>query len=44
LLSEVWGYADGSGPRTVDTHVANLLAKTGATTRAELRGWAAVGP
>lgn len=26
--------------RTVDTHVANLLAKTGAGTRAELRRWA----
>jgi DNA-binding CsgD family transcriptional regulator len=26
--------------RTVDTHVANLLAKTGATTRGELRSWA----
>jgi DNA-binding CsgD family transcriptional regulator len=31
-------------PRTVDTHVANLLAKTGAPTRAELRGWATEGP
>jgi DNA-binding CsgD family transcriptional regulator len=27
-------------PRTVDTHVANLLAKTGAGARAELRAWA----
>lgn len=26
-------------PRTVETHVANLLAKTGAAGRAELRGW-----
>lgn len=26
--------------RTVETHVANLLAKTGATGRAELRAWA----
>lgn len=26
-------------PRTVETHVANLLAKTGTTGRAELRGW-----
>ncbi len=30
LLSEVWGYADGSGPRTVDTHVAGLRRKVGA--------------
>ena len=27
-------------PRTVDTHVANLLAKTGARARTELRAWA----
>jgi DNA-binding CsgD family transcriptional regulator len=27
-------------PRTVDTHVANLLAKTGAPTRTQLRSWA----
>jgi DNA-binding CsgD family transcriptional regulator len=26
-------------PRTVDTHVANLLAKTGAPTRTRLRSW-----
>ena len=30
LLSEVWGYADGAGPRTVDTHVAGLRRKVGA--------------
>jgi DNA-binding CsgD family transcriptional regulator len=30
-------------PRTVDTHVAHLLAKTGAPSRAELRGWAGQG-
>ena len=30
LLSEVWGYADGSGPRTVDTHIAALRRKVGA--------------
>jgi DNA-binding response OmpR family regulator len=29
LLSEVWGYADGSGPRTVDTHIAALRRKVG---------------
>ena len=27
-------------PRTVDTHVANLLAKTGAPSRTQLRAWA----
>ena len=30
-------------PRTVDTHVANLLAKTGAAVRTELRGWTGEG-
>jgi len=30
LLTEVWGYADGSGERTVDTHVASLRRKVGA--------------
>ena len=30
LLTEVWGYADGSGERTVDTHVAGLRRKVGA--------------
>ena len=29
LLTEVWGYADGSGERTVDTHVAGLRRKVG---------------
>lgn len=29
LLMEVWGYADGSGERTVDTHVAGLRRKVG---------------
>lgn len=30
LLQEVWGYADGTGPRTVDSHVAALRRKLGA--------------
>jgi DNA-binding response OmpR family regulator len=29
LLSEVWGYEDGVGPRTVDSHVAGLRRKIG---------------
>jgi DNA-binding response OmpR family regulator len=29
LLAEVWGYADGSGPRTVDSHVRALRRKLG---------------
>ena len=29
LLAEVWGYADGAGERTVDTHVAGLRRKVG---------------
>ncbi|HET8640882.1 MAG TPA: winged helix-turn-helix domain-containing protein, partial [Pseudonocardiaceae bacterium] len=31
LLAEVWGYADGSGPRTVDSHVRALRRKLGFT-------------
>jgi DNA-binding response OmpR family regulator len=30
LLTEVWGYADGTGERTVDSHVAALRRKVGA--------------
>jgi DNA-binding response OmpR family regulator len=30
LLSDVWGYGDGSGPRTVDSHVRGLRSKLGA--------------
>jgi DNA-binding response OmpR family regulator len=30
LLVEVWGYADGTGERTVDSHVAALRRKLGA--------------
>jgi DNA-binding response OmpR family regulator len=29
LLAEVWNYADGCGPRTVDTHIAALRRKLG---------------
>jgi DNA-binding response OmpR family regulator len=29
LLAEVWGYADGTGPRTVDSHVRELRRKIG---------------
>ena len=29
LLAEVWGYRDGSGPRTVDSHVRALRRKLG---------------
>jgi DNA-binding response OmpR family regulator len=29
LLAEVWGYPDGTGPRTVDSHVASLRRKLG---------------
>jgi len=29
LLGEVWGYRDGSGPRTVDSHVRALRRKLG---------------
>jgi DNA-binding response OmpR family regulator len=31
LLAEVWGYADGAGPRTVDSHVRALRRKLGFT-------------
>ena len=30
LLSSVWGYTAGAGPRTVDVHIAALRAKLGA--------------
>ena len=29
LLAEVWGYADGAGPRTVDSHVRAVRRKLG---------------
>jgi DNA-binding response OmpR family regulator len=31
LLAEVWGYPDGTGPRTVDSHVASLRRKLGSS-------------
>jgi DNA-binding response OmpR family regulator len=30
LLAEVWGYRDGSGARTVDSHIRSLRRKLGA--------------
>ncbi len=30
LLAEIWGYRDGSGPRTVDSHVRAIRRKAGA--------------
>jgi len=30
LLVEVWGYRDGSGPRTVDSHIRAVRRKVGA--------------
>jgi DNA-binding response OmpR family regulator len=30
ILAEVWGYRDGSGPRTVDSHVRAVRRKIGA--------------
>ena len=29
LLADVWGYADGTGPRTVDSHIRSLRRKLG---------------
>jgi DNA-binding response OmpR family regulator len=29
LLAEVWGYRDGSGPRTVDSHIRAIRRKAG---------------
>jgi DNA-binding response OmpR family regulator len=29
LLAEVWGYRDGSGARTIDSHVRSLRRKLG---------------
>jgi len=29
LLADVWGYADGTGPRTVDSHIRAVRRKLG---------------
>lgn len=31
LMTEVWGWADARGTRTLDSHVKSLRAKVGAT-------------
>jgi DNA-binding response OmpR family regulator len=38
LLREVWGYRDGSGPRTVDSHVRGLRRKLGSDLIRTVRG------
>ena len=38
LLREVWGYRDGSGPRTVDSHVRGLRRKLGTDLIRTVRG------
>lgn len=38
LLVEVWGYADGTGPRTVDSHVRSLRRKLGDDTVRTVHG------
>ena len=38
LLVEVWGYRDGSGPRTVDSHVRAVRRKVGAATIRTIHG------
>ena len=38
LLAEVWGYRDGSGARTVDSHVRALRRKLGADTIRTVHG------
>jgi len=38
LLAEVWGYRDGSGARTVDSHVRALRRKLGAETIRTVHG------
>ncbi|MGQ0519909.1 MAG: response regulator transcription factor [Actinomycetota bacterium] len=38
LLAEVWGYRDGSGARTVDSHIRSLRRKLGAGTIRTVHG------
>ena len=38
LLREVWGYRDGSGPRTVDSHIRGLRRKLGGDLIRTVRG------
>ena len=38
LLAEVWGYRDGSGVRTVDSHIRSLRGKLGSTLIRTVRG------
>ena len=38
LLREVWGYADGTGPRTVDSHIRGLRRKLGRNAIRTARG------
>jgi DNA-binding response OmpR family regulator len=38
LLADVWGYGDGSGARTVDSHVASLRRKLGSGTVRTVHG------
>ena len=38
LLADVWGYGDGSGARTVDSHIASLRRKLGSETVRTVHG------
>ncbi len=38
LLAEVWGYRDGSGVRTVDSHIRSLRGKLGSNLIRTVRG------
>ena len=38
LLNDVWGYSDGTGPRTVDSHVRSLRRKLGVDVVRTFRG------
>ena len=43
LLAEVWGYRDGSGPRTVDSHVRSVRRKVGSTVIRTVHGFGYAG-